>query len=569
MIPSFDSSRLGRIPRPDRLCAAVLTTLVVALWLPRFHGPIDLRWDAGVYYILGTSIQRGKGYRLLNEPGQIRAVQYPPGLPLVVAAHQFVLRTEDPAVVGRALRWTMAVLTLAFVLMAYALARSWLPTSGALAGGVIVALHPYTLFMSDSLFTEIPFGAALLGFLLVCRFVTGWRREVAASLLTTIAFMLRTLGVVLMTAWVLEALLRKRFRVAAVRLLIAAIPLLAWQGYVHQVRKEYTQSAYEYQRAPYLMHNVSYAENVALYDPFDPQKGPATTARVARRSLRHMLMIPPTLGETVSVHDWVWQWIAARARGLGSTDRRRLVNAAELALGLLVIAGLGVLLRRREPLIVLVVAATLGLICISPWPDQFVRYLTPLIPILAVCLVLAVVTGVRALRWRGEMASRVAVAGMLTVAGVVGASQLAGVYRMYWRAAGEAPYRDAAGIERTTHRFYYEETWADFDHALAWIRDSAEADAVVVTTVPHWTYLKTGRRAVQPPRADDPTETQRLLDTIPASYAIVDSFQFSGGGLSRKFTRPAIENHPELWRRVFQAPNEWVSVFKRVGEGAP
>jgi hypothetical protein len=463
----------------------------------------------------------------------------------------------------------MAVLTLAFVLMAYALARSWLPTPGALAVGVIVALHPYTLFMSDSLFTEIPFGATLLGFLLVCRFVTGWRGEAAAGLLTTTAFMLRTLGVALMAAWVLEALLRKRFRVAAVRLLVAAIPILAWQGYVHQVRKEYTQSAYEYQRAPYLMYNVSYAENVALYDPFDPRRGPATTARVARRSLRHMLMIPPTLGETVSVHDWMWQWIAARARGLGSTDRRRLVNAAELALGLLVIAGLCVLLRRRESLIVLIVAATLGLVCISPWPDQFVRYLTPLIPILAACLVLAVEAGVRALRSRGELASRVSVAGAFAVAGVVGASQLAGVYHMYRGMAGQASYRDAAGIERTTHRFYYEENWADFGRALAWIRDSAEADAVVVTTLPHWTYLKTGRRAVQPPRADDPTETQRLLDTVPTSYAVIDSFRFSGGNLSRKFARPAIENHPELWQRVFQTPNEGVNVFKRVGDGAP
>ena len=45
-----------------------LTVLVLAivLWLPRLTGPIDLRWDAGVYYLLGTSLATGQGYRILS-----------------------------------------------------------------------------------------------------------------------------------------------------------------------------------------------------------------------------------------------------------------------------------------------------------------------------------------------------------------------------------------------------------------------------------------------------------------------------------------------------------------------
>jgi hypothetical protein len=53
-----------------------------AHWLPRLSGPLDLRYDAGVYYILGTSLAHGDGYRLLNEPGEIQGIQYPPLLPL-------------------------------------------------------------------------------------------------------------------------------------------------------------------------------------------------------------------------------------------------------------------------------------------------------------------------------------------------------------------------------------------------------------------------------------------------------------------------------------------------------
>ena len=47
---------------------------------------------------------RGRGYRLLNEPGEIEAVQYPPLLPAIVAVHQLVLGTSDPTTVGRWLR---------------------------------------------------------------------------------------------------------------------------------------------------------------------------------------------------------------------------------------------------------------------------------------------------------------------------------------------------------------------------------------------------------------------------------------------------------------------------------
>jgi len=86
--------------RTDVVIALMLFGIVIVCWLPRFSGPIDLRWDGAVYYILGTSLAEGKGYRLLNEPGEIEAVQYPPLLPLIVAAHQWVLGTNDPVLVG-------------------------------------------------------------------------------------------------------------------------------------------------------------------------------------------------------------------------------------------------------------------------------------------------------------------------------------------------------------------------------------------------------------------------------------------------------------------------------------
>ena len=68
--------------RQDLMCGAVLLLIWLAVSIPRLNGPIDLRWDASTYYVLGTALAEGKGYRLLNEPGEIEAVQYPPLSPL-------------------------------------------------------------------------------------------------------------------------------------------------------------------------------------------------------------------------------------------------------------------------------------------------------------------------------------------------------------------------------------------------------------------------------------------------------------------------------------------------------
>ena len=79
------------------ICISFVLVAACVSWIPRRSGPIDLRWDGGTYYILGTSLAEGKGYRLLNEPGEIAAIQYPPLLPAIVALHQQVLGTSEPA----------------------------------------------------------------------------------------------------------------------------------------------------------------------------------------------------------------------------------------------------------------------------------------------------------------------------------------------------------------------------------------------------------------------------------------------------------------------------------------
>src|SRR6266480_2411153 len=187
---------------------AVVVALTLLLWVPRLSGPIDLRWDAGVYYVLGTSRASGHGYRILSEPGSPEALQYPPLLPGIVALHERALGSTDPAVVGPWLRLSFALLFLFYALAALALARRYLRAGLAVIAVLLSLLQVNTLFVSDLLFTEVPF--ALLSVLFVLVGVDGrlasrpWLRETLSFLLASAGFLLRTAGVTLLAVWVIE-----------------------------------------------------------------------------------------------------------------------------------------------------------------------------------------------------------------------------------------------------------------------------------------------------------------------------------------------------------------------------
>ena len=263
----------------DHWSSIAVIALALLLWAPRFSGPIDLRWDAGVYYLLGTSLAKGEGYRIASEPGSPEALQYPPLLPALVALHQWALGTTDPAIVAPWLRSSYVALFLIYSLIVLALAKRHLSPGFALAATALCMLHIMTVFLSDLLFAELPFAVVSVLFALVA--ASGvptsrpWPREMASFALAATGFLLRTTGVALLAAWVMDAVMRRQWRFAVVRGALALVPILLWQAHVERVRAsdEYRRPAYSYQRAPYQYYNVSYAENVLLIDPFRPELG--------------------------------------------------------------------------------------------------------------------------------------------------------------------------------------------------------------------------------------------------------------------------------------------------------
>lgn len=568
--PRASEAGFAHLVRSEWRAVVVLLGVALLLWLPRLRGPLDLRWDGGVYYVLGTALAQGHGYRLLNEPGAIAATQYPPLLPLIVAAAQRVMGTSDHVVVAHVLRLLSFVVFLVQTVCVYCLMRRKLPSGYAFAATAIFLLNVFTFFLSDLCFPEMWFGLCSVVFVLLIEKDRGRRRSGAftaggAAVAAVAAYALRTVGIALLAAWVVEAALKRQPRLFVGRALIGLTTVLCWQFYTRAVESsaEYKQTAYPYQRADYQFYNVSYTRNIALKDPFAPEQGYLRLPDIAERFARNLVLAPIKLGEAVSIKVGfeIFQSEPFRSNVFFSRYLPILANAAACVLGLLVVGGLVIQAVERQWMVPLYCALYIFVVCGTPWPQQFNRYLAPLSPFLILSLFGCLLALQR--RWRNAPGRTARFVGAYLPAGVTGVvilSELAAVGLLFALKHRTVNYQHAN--KRVTYKlFFYLEPYQALDSCIDWLGKHAEPSAITAVSMPHWVYIRTGRQAVLPPFESDPEKAQRLLDSVPVTYLFADK----GLALDTlKYTLPVVQRYPNRWRLVYSVPQSGVSVYQRV-----
>ena len=541
----------------------LVVAMALLLWAPRLSGPIDLRWDAGVYYVLGRSLATGHGYRILSEPGSPEALQYPPLLPVVVALHQRALGSTDPAIVAPWLRMSYATLFLVYALAVLALGRRYLPAGFAVTAVALSLLQVNTIFLSDVLFTELPFALISVVFVLVTagsRLVSRpWLRETVSFLLAAAGFLLRTAGIALLAAWVIEALARRRWRLALTRGVLAVLPFLAWETHVTRVRGsyEYAHPAYEYQRAPYQFYNVSYAESVGLIgsSQLAPQPVHARVLTLTAHFTTNLGPMVKGLGEAISTNEYYWRQLLLNAQ-------QRLLGRQVIPLGValvpiiclsaLVTVGIIILARRRAWLIVSIVLVSVALIWITPWSDQFQRYLMPLAPFLAVAALLALSQLGAALRTSRRRRPLTVTVGQIALAGLAVLALTSQTYtacQLFYQRCRSGANLAHDGGPVSQHYFYYGGRWRAWEAAAAWIGANTPPDAIIATPERQLCYLRTSRRAILPPMEANPTRARQLLEAVPVSYVIIDEIG-EMASFGRRYALPAVQGDAVGWHLV-------------------
>jgi hypothetical protein len=435
---------------------------------------------------------------------------------------------------------------------------------------VLCALALHTYYLSDVLYSEIPFALITTLFLICNRKSERISCAVLTAVLAVAAYALRTAGAALVAAWVAEGLVRRRFRQAAVRAGVGLVPVLLWQAHVFRVTSsaEYRQPAYPYQRAPYSYSNVSYVENCLLVSPFYPERGRATIADLLGRGLTNLLTVPKALGETMSAPLSYWKFPMGLVNSWVGSDLLPmewvvipLVVFGSVILGCAVLGGI-LLAFQQDWSVPLYVAASFVLLGLIPWPEQLMRYLAPLLPCLALVLISAL--GFLDTACRTQCLGRWKQAGrwfyVLMLTTIFSLQGLALAWS-YTKGRNPVTYHNARGMERVSRIFFNDPRWQDLDAALEWVRQRASPVDVLATTVPHEAYLRTGLNAVLAPMEIDSAKARRLLDGVPVKYVLLDLLAYPG--LSERYAAPAVEEHPNLWKPVYVAPGGRARVYER------
>ncbi len=558
--------------RSDALVASILLAVCGVLWLPRLQGPLDLRWDAGAYYTLSTSLAEGRGYRLLNEPGHIEAIQYPPLLSGIGAAYQLALGSNDPILIGRWLRPTFAVIFTAYILIVYFLLKSDVPRGYALLATLIAAVSPATIVISDFFLSDIPFACVAAGFVLLNRSNNAWVARVVLPLIAILAYALRTMGVALLASWVAESVLNRRPKQALFRVIVSALPVLGWHCYAQHVQShpEFAHPFYPYQRADYMYYNVSYAQNISLVEPFAPDQGHLTAATLANRVLHNAARMPRTLGDAVAARLDYWKvpFRVLDERSLAARALSWFLYLAPLGLGGLILGGIVLQLMRRRWLIPSYLVFTITLICLTPFRDMFLRYMIPLTPFLALSLFEMVIwLKQRMERMRG-LPWRVIRLGSVTLVICLCLLQAPFyLYKLYTTDRQHVVYDDRNGRTITYRLFHYDETCRSLDQGIDWLNSHAKQDDIVAVSMPHYVHLRTGLTTVMPPFERDPVTVENLLNSVPASLVILDSTLKGNPADTTPYVAPVVHNAPQRWKRVYAAKQGGCEIYRRV-EGA-
>jgi hypothetical protein len=225
-----------------------------------------------------------------------------------------------------------------------------------------------------------------------------------------------------------------------------------------------------------------------------------------------------------------------------------------------------VLLLRRNWMIPLYAVLYMAALCMTPFRRQTLRYLMPIVPLLALALVVAVTTIVDACRRSSDCRrARLVRRGMAGVLALAFLAELVSFATVHAYERGWVSYVDRSGQPVAGRLFYYTESYRGFDQSIDFVRQRASPTDVIAAGMPHWVYLRTGLKAVMPPFEVDAARMQTLLDGVPVAYLIVGRDVVG----TERYTFPLMRQSAAGWKAVYAAPTGDWTVYQRVTRSAP
>lgn len=351
-VTSLSLVRRSRAPVIAGLVTCIAAVLAIGPW------PVGIFQDDGIYVILAKSLATGEGYRYLNLPGAPNATHFPPGYPLLLA----LLWKASPAFPANVALFKFA--NAALLGLAAAAACRFAMTR--LAWGPVVALVTVLLFtvcahvlligvtvMSEPLFLALLFASLLSAERAVEE--PSWRNVLVATLVGALLAYVRTLGLLVMPAFVLVLLFRRRWLAAFTAAAVAALTMLPWQLWVRAHASE-VPSVFAGKYGDYAGWLVDAVRT----------DGAGFVAATVMQNLRSLASLGVDYSSTGSLHP------AVQYTALG-------------AMVLLLVAG-AIRLAVRAPVTASFLIAYLGVVLV--WPFYPARFLAAIWPLMGLAFVM-------------------------------------------------------------------------------------------------------------------------------------------------------------------------------------
>jgi len=457
----------------------------MALALAAFDPHLFTGGDNAQYYALTRALATGRGYVDLVAPGASPYTQYPPGYPALLVPFYILF---DGSYVP--LKFVSMLAAAALLWAVYLVAHRDPAVPSWVAAGTVWMVGLYQAFQlyAHRVLSDMPFVAlAVLALAVLQRASSEERGDrldrdwLIGCSLALAAFYVRTAGVALLAAIVAWALLRRRWKRAALSagLFIAvSLPWFLW------VRLAGTTGG----------AGGVYIQQVMFSNPLS--SGPR------RGRLAHLVDRLHEVGVeygTYQLPHLFWPTDPA-------PDIIRAVGCA-VGVGLLALGAWRLLRSRTVAPWHLYVGGSLGLLVFWPWlGDRFFLALAPF-------LWITMLTGLDGLSRRMIGRSSIAVGATAALAVVLLAAGSGKAIRQWDSTRTWMRGDEFAG---------YSPFWADYFRAARWIGDNVPADAVILARKPSLTWYWSGRHAIVPPWVGNPDRAWQRIRSRGVTHILLE-----------------------------------------------
>lgn len=483
--------------------------------------------DAARFLILSRSILSGEGYADIHRPLLGPHTKFPPLLPCVLAAAQWIapgsLVPTKLAVAGFGL---LAVI--AFYLLFRCFVSDLLAALLAVTAGIQLEMLRY----SQQLLSEVPytFFSILTLFLVVKRVQlrhAGVWLEIAISIAMTLATFTRTIGISLFAAFLAAVLLDRGFQNKVRCLSVVSVILVSSLG-AWEVRNSVALDRFYPIYGTQLVYNYNRNGRGDLVGPVDLLRGGIHNVRVHSRHLIRMTLpclgcsrLFPPLFVLIAAFGWAARFV-----------------------------------RRRDVIEFYVLFYALILLV---WPWALDRFLLPVAGLLIFYFVDGFGLAVKGI-WTGSRSALVRLAGKTTGSAArhrTGASNVAStsLVSVILLVSLHVP-TELVLSERARDRFYRPPPdLAEFTVAARWIREHAPQDAVVLTERSESSFLISGRKSFRP--TDYQAEAMFLDAVAKNELLVIESTNPQYKTASTPIAK-TLETTKGYWHVVFKSGSTYV-----------